>query len=365
MYEYEYSEQEFELDCRIIVEMLESIAIDQTFEYVYGVPRGGVKLAKRISEMTNLSLLGDDVFQRIYPVEKNAILVVDDIIDSGETMNKFVPENFVSIHTKPDSPQGLFSCKIIPDDVWIRYFWEDPNEPMERTRTEVGVAVPAKPSIDCIKVGVPVFLEQQDTPGPRNQQSFARPPLVLVDDPKIPPVEELRSILRYIGENPDREGLLDTPNRIIRSWDTMYGGYKQDAADFLKKQFNEGACDDIVLLSDIEFYSTCEHHMIPFFGKAHIAYHPGQFVFGISKLARVLEVYTRRMQIQERIGQQVVDALMTAGAKGAACFLEAQHMCMTCRGVNKQHSVMKTSCIKGTFLELPHMKLELMQMIRG
>ena len=170
--------------------------------------------------------------------------------------------------------------------------------------------------------------------------------------------------LQYIGEDPTREGLLETPARVIRSWDELYAGYKQDPTTILKS-FTDGACDEMVLLKDIEFYSTCEHHMLPFFGKAHIAYIPDGRVVGISKLARLLEVFARRLQIQERLGQQVTSALnQQLKPKGTACILEAQHFCMTSRGVQKQDSIMVTSSLTGVFRDKPEARAELMMLLK-
>lgn len=173
----------------------------------------------------------------------------------------------------------------------------------------------------------------------------------------------LVDIMEYIGEEPDREGLLETPKRIRKSWDKLYGGYKMDPKSLLKT-FDKETYSQMVVLKDIEFYSTCEHHMLPFFGKAHIAYIPGKKVIGVSKLARLLEIYARRMQIQERIGEQVTSFLMKElKAKGAACVLEAQHFCMTSRGVEKQNAKMVTSSLKGAFLKEPETRQEFFSMI--
>jgi GTP cyclohydrolase I len=119
----------------------------------------------------------------------------------------------------------------------------------------------------------------------------------------------IRQVLYEIGENPEREGLADTPKRVVKSWRELYAGYDKDPADILTV-FEAGTYDQMVLLRDIEMHSTCEHHMLPFYGKAHIAYVPGEKVIGISKLARLLDIYTKRLQIQERIGEQVTQALM-------------------------------------------------------
>jgi len=178
------------------------------------------------------------------------------------------------------------------------------------------------------------------------------------------PTENVRRVLEYIGEEPDREGLLETPDRVVRSWEQLYGGYGKDPKAILKV-FEEDTSDEMVVLKDIEFYSTCEHHMIPFFGKAHIAYIPNGKVVGISKLARLLEVFARRLQIQERLCQQVTKVLMEElGAKGAACVLEAQHLCMLARGVEKQNSVMVTSSTVGAFRDDPATRAEFMNLIK-
>ena len=175
----------------------------------------------------------------------------------------------------------------------------------------------------------------------------------------------LVDIIEYIGEDSVREGLLETPKRIRKSWDKLYGGYNMDPKELLKT-FDKETYSQMVVLKDIEFYSTCEHHMLPFFGKAHIAYIPGKKVIGVSKLARLLEIYARRMQIQERIGEQVTTFLMKElKAKGAACVLEAQHFCMTSRGVEKQNAKMVTSSLKGAFLKEPETRQEFFSMIKG
>ena len=174
----------------------------------------------------------------------------------------------------------------------------------------------------------------------------------------------VRDMLELIGDDPAREGLLETPHRVVKSWRELFAGYGKDPAAVLKT-FEGGGYDQIVLLKDIEMYSTCEHHLQPFVGKAHIAYVPDKRVVGISKLARLLEVFTRRLQIQERIGEQITDALMDhLKPKGAACIIEARHFCMCARGVGKQHSMMITSSLRGIFLENQSTRSELMGLIR-
>lgn len=179
--------------------------------------------------------------------------------------------------------------------------------------------------------------------------------------------ESIKNIFKYLGEDPDREGLVDTPKRMVKSWDRLFGGYGQkpeeiltvftDSVDIPHKQ--------IILLKDIEFYSTCEHHFLPFVGRAHVAYIPNEKIVGVSKLARLVEIFSRRMQIQERIGNQVTEAIMEhLDAYGAACIIEAKHMCMTSRGVEKQHSTMCTSSLRGGFMNNFETRQELMTLIK-
>jgi len=170
--------------------------------------------------------------------------------------------------------------------------------------------------------------------------------------------------LEYIGEDPNREGLRETPNRIVKAWGEIFAGYQEDPADLLTT-FDAGGYDQIVVSKNIELYSMCEHHMLPFFGRAHIAYIPDKRVVGISKLSRLLEVYARRLQIQERLGEQVVNALMKhLKPKGAACIIKAQHLCMMMRGVEKQNSVMVTSSLRGAFLDEPATRAELFSLVK-
>lgn len=162
--------------------------------------------------------------------------------------------------------------------------------------------------------------------------------------------ESVNNMLVHIGENPRRDGLLETPNRVIKSWDHLYGGYKIDPKSVLHTTFeNDEKYDQMVCLKDIEFYSTCEHHMLPFFGTAKIAYIPNGRIVGISKLARILEVFSRRLQVQERLTNQIATAInKELKPIGVGVLLEAKHMCMVVRGVQKQNSVMTTSCLLGS-----------------
>lgn len=169
---------------------------------------------------------------------------------------------------------------------------------------------------------------------------------------KLEHITVVKNLLSAIGENADREGLLDTPKRVVKSWATLFGGYHMNPETILERRFSPDNYDQMVLLKDIEMYSTCEHHMLPFFGKVHVAYIPSKKVVGLSKLARLVECFARRLQIQERLTEQVADALEKhLEPKGCAVMIEAKHMCMVARGVGKQNSVMITSALRGLFKE--------------
>jgi GTP cyclohydrolase I len=163
--------------------------------------------------------------------------------------------------------------------------------------------------------------------------------------------DSIRHILRHVGEDPDREGLKDTPDRLIRAWEFIFGGYKQDPESVLGRTFDSSGYNEMVMLKDIGFYSMCEHHMLPFFGNVTIAYLPQDRVVGISKLARLVDIFARRMQIQERMTIQIADAIKKClKPTGVMVVVEAQHLCMTSRGVQKQDTTMVTSTFKGVFI---------------
>jgi len=238
---------------------------------------------------------------------ERATLIVDDLVDSGATKKKY-EEAF------PDIPfVALIDKKKRwgSDPPWVIFPWE------------------------------------KDHPGKREdtvQQNIVR-------------------LLEYIGEDPNREGLRETPDRIIRSWDEIFAGYKQNPKDVFKT-FEDDKIGGLVYLKDIEFFSTCEHHWLPFSGKAHIGYIPNGPVIGASKLARLLDIYACRLQIQERLAEQVTDALMEyLKPMGAACIIEARHLCMACRGVKKQHSIMGYSSVKGAFFEDARARTEFISLV--
>jgi GTP cyclohydrolase I len=163
----------------------------------------------------------------------------------------------------------------------------------------------------------------------------------------------VRTLIKWSGDDPSREGLLDTPQRVARAWKEYCAGYQDNPAAHLSRVFEEvGGYDEIVLLKDIPFQSHCEHHMAPIIGKAHIAYLPGDFVVGISKLARVLHAYARRLQVQERLTAEVADAIwLHLKPVGVAVVIEASHACMTARGVGTPGVNMVTSRMMGVFRE--------------
>lgn len=297
-----YSMDSFQKDVIILANKIKSSEFHPIG--IYGVPQGGIPLAMALSHYMDIPL--------VTHCNDDRVLVVDDLIDSGVTRNRYPNNHFACLHIKTNvviEDNNSFIFYVHDDiDAWIVYWWEGSEEKS-------------------------------------------------IDDSVLRQIE-------YIGENSNREGLIETPSRVIKSWGRLYGGYNQKPEDVMKV-FAEGACDEMVILKDIEMFSTCEHHLLPFFGKAHIAYLPDKKVMGISKLARLLEVFSRRMQIQERIGDQVTTALMEyLHPLGAACIIEAQHFCMLSRGVEKQNSIMITSSLKGVFKEKPAARAELMGLIR-
>jgi GTP cyclohydrolase I len=178
----------------------------------------------------------------------------------------------------------------------------------------------------------------------------------------------IETLVRYIEkiDGPLREGLLDTPKRVIDAYEELYQGYTIDADDLLDATFNAEGYDGIVLLRDIEFHSTCEHHMLPFTGSAHVAYIPVEKIVGISKLARLVELHALRLQNQERITKSIADDLeRVLQPLGCAVIIEAKHGCMQCRGVKKQNSVMTTSTMKGVFFDNSEARIELLQLINN
>ena len=186
-------------------------------------------------------------------------------------------------------------------------------------------------------------------------------------DPKR--IEELmghyREILRLLGEDPEREGLIKTPERVAKAMSFITKGYAQDPIEILRSAIFKEEYQQMVLVKDIELFSVCEHHMLPFIGKAHVAYIPNGYITGRSKIARVVECFARRLQVQERLTVQIRDSIQQAlNPLGVAVVIEASHTCMQMRGVEKQRSVTTTSAFTGCFLSDPRTRDEFMQLIR-
>jgi len=291
----QYTAEEFIKDAKKLGDIIaDFLSADKTaYEGIYGVPRGGCCLATYLSQKLKIPLVSDIK-------NRNDILVVDDIIDSGKTRKRFEGKDFAVIHCKAD-PNRLNSIRgrtyfvhKIDSSVWVDYFWEQ----------------------GTISTAEEIITRQ----------------------------------IELIGDNPNRKGLIDTPRRVAKAWKEMFSGYSINPST-LFTSFDAERYDQIVVVKDIDFFSTCEHHLLPFLGRAHVAYIPNKQIIGASKIPRLVEAFSRRLQIQERLGDQIVESLMrNLKPKGAACILEAHHLCMMLRGIKKK-PVMITSSMKGIFLE--------------
>jgi len=172
----------------------------------------------------------------------------------------------------------------------------------------------------------------------------------LSDSKNIEFENAVKAMMQHVGEDPSREGLLDTPKRVKKAYEFIYGGYKEDPKKILESALFTSSNDEMVLIKDIEFYSTCEHHLLPIIGRVHVAYIPDGKVVGLSKIPRVVNVFARRMQIQEQLTEQIADAIMeTIKPKGVAVVIQARHMCMEMRGVEKINSTTTSSALRGLF----------------
>lgn len=272
------------------------------YKGVYGIPTGGSVVATMIAG----SVMPERGRKVLFDKPRQGVLVVDDIVDTGRTLERFKEFDTAVIHYKERSAVKPTYYAEKAGEEWICYPYEK--------ETEI-----------------------QDT---------------------------VVRQLQYIGENPNREGLKETPRRVVASWRKLYGGYAWSADDVIKV-FKSGVYDEIVMLKDIEFFSTCEHHMLPFFGKISVGYIPTKKVIGVSKIARLVEIYSRRLQIQERLTTQVAEALEGLEPLGVMVVCEAKHLCMVARGVEKQNSVMVTSAVKGIFKEDVKARDEFMSLLRG
>ncbi len=202
----------------------------------------------------------------------------------------------------------------------------------------------------------------------------ALPPALRADGDMVVPrptrgeaEQAVRTLLAYIGDNPDREGLLDTPKRVVSAYEELYAGYREDPVEVLDRTFAEmGTYDDLVLVRNIPFHSHCEHHMMPFYGRAHVAYMPVERVVGLSKLARLIDVFGRRLQTQEHLTSQVVTAIdEVLKPRGVAVMVEAEHTCMSLRGVEKHGSSTVTTQFTGLFRDDPSRQVRFITLVKG
>jgi len=178
--------------------------------------------------------------------------------------------------------------------------------------------------------------------------------------------QAVKTMMQSVGEDPEREGLQKTPERVFKAYEFMYGGYKEDPKAILESAIFTSSNDEMVLIKDIELYSTCEHHLLPIIGRAHVAYIPDGKVVGLSKIPRVVDVFSRRMQIQEQLTEQIADAIMqTIQPKGVAVVIQARHMCMEMRGVEKINSTTTSSALRGLFKKDEKTRAEFFNLINA
>lgn len=266
---------------------------------IYGVPRGGIPAAYLVAKAVE-----QWAYVRIVDLPEHANLIIDDIIDSGATR-----ERYTSAH-----PNAKFYALFPPPNpAWLVFPWEVGEE-------------------DASATDIPTRL------------------------------------LQFIGENPGREGLRDTPGRFLRAWTEYTSGYKQNPKEILKV-FTDGAefcSDEIVLVSNLQVWSKCEHHLSDVFGLAHIGYIPDKKIIGLSKFQRLVDVYGRRLQVQERLTNQIANAIQEHLAPVAVgVVLECRHLCMESRGISVRGAVTVTSALRGAFKDMPIARSEFMSLVRG
>ncbi|MCT8997175.1 GTP cyclohydrolase I FolE [Chelativorans intermedius] len=209
---------------------------------------------------------------------------------------------------------------------------------------------PHRPDSSAKETGKPDFLDKRETDRPSREEAEAA----------------VRTLLRWTGDDPEREGLRETPQRVVKAFEEMFGGYDLCPAEELGRTFEEVAgYDDLVLVKDIPFHSHCEHHMVPIVGKAHVGYLPNGKVVGLSKIARVVDIFARRLQTQEALTAQVAATIQhVLDPLGVAVMIEAEHMCMAMRGIRKQGSTTLTSTFTGIFKEKPEEQVRFVTMVR-
>ncbi|OFW65412.1 MAG: GTP cyclohydrolase I FolE [Actinobacteria bacterium RBG_16_68_21] len=209
-------------------------------------------------------------------------------------------------------------------------------------------------------------MDTQLTPVRNEHYASERGMEAAVDEVYDPELEaNVREMIVQLGEDPEREGMVRTPLRVAKAMDFLTSGYTTSLDEIVNNAIFESDADEMVLVKDVEFYSLCEHHMLPFFGKAHVAYMPDKRIIGLSKIARIVDLYSRRFQVQERLTNQVADAIeQVLDPHGVAVVMEASHFCMMMRGVQKQGSSMITSAMRGGFRSNPSSRAEFMNLIR-
>lgn len=303
-----------------IINELASMLPAGKYTAIYGIPRGGVHVAQALSAKLGLPLTS--------AITKKT-LVVDDIIDTGETIEKIVdtysdtPFDIAVLHAKPQWKQTEFFKNI--------------KEGAERK----------------------LFLAHWT-------EDWIVYPWELIDNEDEGIQKNVTRLLEYIGEDPKREGLLETPKRFEKAWTFWNSGYTQNPADIMKVFENPAEeIDQMVLVPKIDFYSMCEHHLAPFYGQIHIGYLPNKKVLGVSKFARLVNIYSRRLQIQERLTQQIAKDIMTyLEPKGVGVVVRAVHLCMRSRGVEKQNTDMMTSAMFGFFRDKREVRDEFLTLLR-
>lgn len=281
------------------------------YSSLYGIPRGGVPVALALSIKLQLPLLAS-IENREFTEN---ILIVDDVADTGATLERYKTYDTAVLHVKPRSKvKPTYVAEEV--DEWIVYPWE-----ITETGQDEGLE------------------------------------------------DNIRRLLEFVGEDPNREGLLETPKRVEKAWQFWTKGYKENPADVMKtfdNPSNNGKhIDQLILVPNIDFYSMCEHHLAPFYGTITVGYIPNEKVLGVSKFARLAEIYARRLQIQERLGQQIADDVMKyLKPQGVGVIIRGIHLCMRSRGVEKQNSEMVTSIMLGVFRDKIEAREEFLQLLK-
>lgn len=286
----------FKEECEQLANLISQGSYSREYASVYGIPRGGTYVAMEIANLLDLPLVS---------VPDKLTIVVDDITDSGKTLNRYKEYDTAVLHRKEKSEaQPTYSLRTV--DKWIAYPWEE----------EIG--------------GI--------------EDNIAR-------------------IIEFVGDDPTREGVVETPKRVAKAYHQWFAGYHQDPKDVMKT-FESANDDQIVVVKNIDFYSHCEHHIAPFYGQVHVGYLPDGKVLGVSKFSRLVDVYARRLQIQETMTDQIAKSIMKyLQPKGVGVIVEGIHLCMRSRGVEKQNSVMTTSVMLGDFREKEGVRQEFLQLI--